>query len=997
MAVVLISNLAPIGSPEAAFFADFIGGFEEYGHQVVFWSTVGHPRLDRILLPSDWRLKEWSKLYPVDQLAELRPGQIDIEKWRARVDVLTKQDVDDDQRPALLDTLFRVSQHVIDTVKPDLFIAWNTFCPHTGVATDLCRAAGIPVEMLERGPLPDTWMSDHGLLGHSRLAGQASTPACHPLDSLRGRAVLADLDVASFNRYAQKADTATLSTLNGQPRIVVLPPDDSTVGFFPADGPDRSPTLPGFQNSFDVATAIASARPDACVIFKPHPSFGRLSFDTTGYSNLHVEDIDFRALIDWSDVVVSTGTGLSIIAWAMNRPVVLAARDMFAGKGVAYEALDAESLPAAIDQAVARADKKRRQASLYRLLGWLKRCYLLHPEMAPAWTRSARSEVATLHDRHLGGRPTWASARALIQATRENRVVPVPQEDDCETDFATFPAALLQPGTSRALVDFDHTLIDGNSTELYLSSIRPRWAAALVHALLWRLAPWLRMGDTPTEIRTREVFRVGLLTALFPWSPLLWRWQARRLARQRVVRPLLDALHHPDAPPIDIVSIGFRFIITPMVRALDLPDARIIAEDLWKGPRIRLAGKDVTLRALIPDDDLANAVAITDSRDDAPIFPLVRRAWLVRWPGPRKILATTDTYLPFRYTAEGKYPGKSILRHQHFGEDLVVTLLAFGLTPGASWTIWLVLPLLFVSFFAVYEIGYHENDFLAARREQKPTLSGQHGKFARTPVERQGWLWGACGGALATMIAGWPDLTTMATGFAVWMAVLASARLLFGLFNRLPEGQRPFVFPFLQVAKTLGPASLLSLSPAGLILALSQVFRQATNYVVYRSGGDVRTFKRQTYRLIVAGVLLLAVTLATPGAIAWSEPQIWLILGWIGHRVLRERFGFPLKAQARGLWRMITNAPRRLRDIVRGKVKAAEPPKQPLKPQPQPSPQPSSAVLDDLQAALTEAGKEISHLKSQVSLHKAERDLAEQQAATERAARLAALTSSDMD
>jgi FlaA1/EpsC-like NDP-sugar epimerase len=77
----------------------------------------------------------------------------------------------------------------------------------------------------------------------------------------------------------------------------------------------------------------------------------------------------------------------------------------------------------------------------------------------------------------------------------------------------------------------------------------------------------------------------------------------------------------------------------------------------------------------------------------------------------------------------------------------------------------------------------------------------------------------------------------------------------------------------------------------GVALIVAQTARQITNYVVYRRGGDVRRFKRQTHRLVVffgvgAGTLLM-----TRDPAPWLTMQGTLIVAWVVYRVVRERLG----------------------------------------------------------------------------------------------------------
>lgn len=925
MAVILLSNLAPIGEPEAEFFSEIIDRFEDLGHQVVFWSTVSHPRLDRVRLPGSWKIKDWLDLYPVDRLSPPDDGDIDATLWAERLSVLTKQDVDEADRSVLLEILMRVSRHIVDTVRPDLFIAWNTLCPHVGVTADLCRNAGIPVVMLERGPLTGSHMLDTGLLGHSWLAGVGLDKLIEgswqkELCARRGKKVMAAQNLASFNRYQQIHDPdleLSLNALGAGTRIVVFPPDDSSLGFFPVDGDDRKASLPGFSGSFDAARAIAEANEGGVTVFKPHPSFGQLTFDPSETPGLHVIDRDFRQLIAWADVVVTTGSGLLSVAMSMGKPVILMARDMFSGKGIAYEALERGAIRDVLPMALHRQGYAAKQKAFNTFVGWMVKHYLVYPEgrREPFSPRTTTEMVDDLHHAYGRGVPSWTESAELIAACREGRPAQAHGEPDCRVDFSGFAQTVCDSETTLAVVDFDHTLIDGNSTELYLDSIRPRWLAGTIHALLWALAPWRWLGDTPDQIRYRDYIRVVVMTILFPWSPLRWQRLAPKIVARYGVTPLIEALRAPGAAPSHVMSLGFLFILRPLLKAMGLSAARVTGERFVGGPVVRLTGKDRLLQKAHDAADLARAITITDSRHDACLFPLVSQAWLILWPG-RKMLALSDVYVPLRYTAEGKYPGTSILRNQHFGEDLVVALLAFALTPSV-FTFTHVEPggllaaigavvLLMVSFFSVYEIGYFENDFVAARREGSPTLSGRYRAFARMPVAVGGWVWGVILGALGCGLASLvPGAPAWSWGMGAWLGLLIITRGLFFLFNRLGETSRVMVFPFLQVVKSGGMAVVFGLTSAGAVIVLSQVFRQTSNYMVYRHGGDTRRLRRQSHRLVVAVVLGLALSTVDPAALSWQAPQIWLIALWIIHRVLRERFGRSLQQQGAGLIRVV--------------------------------------------------------------------------------------------
>jgi hypothetical protein len=140
---------------------------------------------------------------------------------------------------------------------------------------------------------------------------------------------------------------------------------------------------------------------------------------------------------------------------------------------------------------------------------------------------------------------------------------------------ATPEAALAAIGVHKGpvLLDLDETLYLRNSTEDFIDSAQPGAVALLLLRLLDAVRPWRWTGGDAT----RDVWRVRLITVLFPWTLRNWQARVTSLAEQFTNRPLLAAAKSCDQPPI-VATIGFERIVTPLVAAIGLPEARIVAQ-----------------------------------------------------------------------------------------------------------------------------------------------------------------------------------------------------------------------------------------------------------------------------------------------------------------------------------------------------------------------------------------------------------------------------------
>ena len=957
MATVVLSNLAHISDFEAKFFAELMGSLRSYGHRVFFWSAVSKKSLDESILPMRWRIADLENLFSIEEFDfDSAMAEIDVEKWQVRVDVLAKQNPRAFPQGRDLEILVAVTSHVLEMLQPDLFLAWNPLCPHFGVAHDLCVARGIPSLLIERAFFPDTWfIEEGGLVGHSRLAGLSLNEMISDADPLVmakvGRDYLSSSPFGSMERYAQRKESSVAERLfsgdlsDARPRIAFLPPDDLSLGAYPDSHEDHRKRLPGFKNSFDAAQALSKANSLGTTVFKPHPSFLEWRF-TSPDSNLISLNYNYSELIEWADLVATTGSGLEFTALAAGKPVISLGRDALTGKGIAYEALDSGQVDSALAEAVSGEGAAERQENFEAFVGYaLTNCVVSHPTASRSYLRPVVI-AERLHERFLINKESVGFDRSeadLIaelcnlelkdpESTDEQQpneptpVFPISITDsDIANDLVAIEEELLADPQLEAVVDLDYTLLQSNSTELYLDTVTPKWAGYLIGKLVQALRlGWLFSGRGEGAVAYDQC-RVFLVTLFLPWTYFLWLRRAPRIAEKYSNRRLIASVKAGSREKVTVISNGFAFVIRPLLKNIGIEVDRLVASGPIPSFRnVAAEGKVRAFMRAFPGVNLRRVLFVTDSRSDSDLLEAAGRSYLIQWPCD-EFKAYRNTYFPFRYTAEGKYRGEGVVKRHRFGEDLIVLVLAYqafvGGIGGVSvvpevllWNLWMLLSLFF-SFHSVYEIGYYENDFKASLLEEKPNVNSAVRAFQEYPIGRMGWLYGIVFGVLAFLPGlfsevvrdgpdSWiyslivetgrsfvsPAIHVFCISLAVWLGVLIATRLIFRVHNRLPVSWRTSTFALLQGVKLMAFSVFFQLTFLGAALIISQVMRHLSNYVVYRQAGSRRSFPRQLHRLQIFGTLTVLLFLVQPTIIGLGGVQLWAIFAWCIWMAAVERY-----------------------------------------------------------------------------------------------------------
>ncbi|MDT8855512.1 haloacid dehalogenase-like hydrolase [Paracoccaceae bacterium Fryx2] len=384
------------------------------------------------------------------------------------------------------------------------------------------------------------------------------------------------------------------------------------------------------------------------------------------------------------------------------------------------------------------------------------------------------------------------------------------------------------------LVDLDETLYLRNSTEDFIDSARPGILVMLVLKLLEIVAPWRWTGGH----ETRDVWRVRLVGALFPWVWPAWRARCRPLAAEHGNAALLSALATRQPLPI-VVTVGFLPVVTPLIAALGLAGARVVAArpDRFSD---RSEGKLALAAGALGQDLVRQSMVITDSVADRPLLDACAQPLRVIWPEARYRPAFAGIYYPGRYILKVKRPDDRLyIARSILWEDFTLWVLCSVWVAALPVAHLAGLLLLLVSFWAIYERGYVDNDLVAERFEASPTLSRTFGKTEVATPSVEPWLWAAGCGTAAIVALRWPQVPAWSDPVA-WAGVLLATWLWFRLYNRFDKATRVWLYLGLQLARSAAFLVLVPVVVLAPVAIAAHAFAKWLPYILYRAGRETR-------------------------------------------------------------------------------------------------------------------------------------------------------------
>jgi hypothetical protein len=442
------------------------------------------------------------------------------------------------------------------------------------------------------------------------------------------------------------------------------------------------------------------------------------------------------------------------------------------------------------------------------------------------------------------------------------------------------------------MLDFDETLFLRNSTEEYLRSITPRWLAVAVLVALNVLRPWLWFPGLPRGEQSRDFVRVYLLTSLFPSASQRWELLAPEIGRQLGNRDIIEALWRSEAREIVVASIGYDFIIRPLLKDMEIGEYRLIACGLETGALDRKRGKLALLDAHLESDWHKRTVFVTDSLEDHATLEKVANAYLTKWPQAQYRSTMDDLYLPFRYMTRVKHPGEKYLAKTVTAEDWMFAILATSWLSSQPIFHAISIAFLTASFWCIYEIGYMENDLVAELLEPDGKLSEAYEHWKGSIDLVKPWVWSFAfalpGLLLLALVEDQGIWWSIALSFFMWVQVLVGVRLVFYLYNRVNKVARVWLYPVLQLFKSFGVLAVTATNLVGASFLVSQVVARWVLYLVYRYAGKWAPIG-QIIRLVVFLIILLGLMVANSAlATQLLTYQTLFLFGYAALKARRE-------------------------------------------------------------------------------------------------------------
>jgi hypothetical protein len=463
--------------------------------------------------------------------------------------------------------------------------------------------------------------------------------------------------------------------------------------------------------------------------------------------------------------------------------------------------------------------------------------------------------------------------------------------DPATCQYTVSPDAALEAVRAHKgplLVDFDETLYLRNSTEDFIDCARPGLFALLLLRALDLLKPWRLTGG----IDTRDTWRVCAISTFFPWTA--WRWRAKVpfFAERYLNQELKAALEARAQPPTIIVTTGFRSIVAPLLAAMGFADAGLIAARMYSFGDRRNGKLQMATREL-GAETVGCSLVVTDSINDLELLQSCARPLRTLWPQAYYRRALSGVYLPGDYISQVKQPGGRYIFRGILQEDFAFWLLtSIGLAINPA-THFVGLLLLLLSFWAIYERGYVDNDLVAFRYEPDPQLTATFGsvRVATPPV--QPWIWAVLAGAAAVAILH-PDGMAFVVHFALWVAVLILTYAWFVLFNRFDKMTRVWLYPLLQFARGAAFTAVVPIEPVGVAALGAHVLCRWMPYQVYRvtSARSWPDTRPELVRLIsfVLLSLILVCALGPSVLLTWSALALLLWNVFRSHRAIHAVF-----------------------------------------------------------------------------------------------------------
>jgi len=778
----------------------------------------------------------------------------------------------------------QISSILFDSLRPSLFLCWSGMDPWYAIPKAIAKKRGIPVLTWEAGMLPQTLLLDrNGICAESQWTAKPIPPVSDQ-SFVKAETYIENWKTRILNAVENKDEKQSPLTSK---KLLILGGLDSANGVMHAPMAWKE-TLPGFADGIDLAIQAAE-RHCGDTIYRPHPNEPALPLKRLNQSKVSLDkSISLLEAIQKADIVIGYGSKTDFLAMALGKPYITAGIGLLTGKGCAYTATAPEELADAIAEASKYGRTEQQQKMFCSLVAWmLEETHYNRISTGPC-DKGVVGFVqdALLHAKRIDENGDFAAILSgkgrkwLKDSHTQFRF-----EKRCAIDLNNISELENKidklPSNYCPILDFDHTLFLGNSTERFLLNVYPRlWGEVIDKSVryVWRLCG--RRQDY-------EIDRWRVLAAVIfaPWSLLWWKLLAQKEVKLRWNLALENAATVGRSTGTVIVSLGFSQLIGPLVTARyknysaeDRP--KLVCSDLFNhSTSLRKLGKVQALESNLKNLNWLESFAVSDSYEDRALLEKCHKGYYLQWNEPTSY--RHPGYMPFRFLERAKFKGRGYLKHNIIEQDLIVWMFAYGLVISHSFPA----LLFFLSLHSIYEIGYYENDYLSAKMEKSPTLFFDLNDYKYYSIRIGAWSFGLLSGTLGVFMlsGGWNAFLVVK-----WALLLALLRITFFVYNRQSTGNRLPLYVILQAIKNFGGVVVMALNPVGLALALGHAFQHTSVYQIYRCSGDKAKFPRSLMRSVV---FLIAVSVSF--SVGTYVNYVWVIvaLTWCIYQLYLEKRG----------------------------------------------------------------------------------------------------------
>ena len=467
------------------------------------------------------------------------------------------------------------------------------------------------------------------------------------------------------------------------------------------------------------------------------------------------------------------------------------------------------------------------------------------------------------------------------------------------------PKSITQAAPDTPLiVDFDETLFLLNSSAEYLNSLRPRFIAAIILKVLSFLKPWRFLVKSSKDSEVRDWFLIFFMTLCLPWNLFLWPKAAKKFAQNYSNTELITELNKNNDTNLIIATLGFQFVVEPILKFMPLNYNQLISCRFWQGSSDRQKGKLAMVQESIKQEQISTGILITDSLDDEPLLKEVAKPFLITWSQAKYNSPMADVYFPLYYLERIKRPGEDYLLRAVLLDDFPIIFIAFSWLSPQPILHGIATLFLLISFWCIYEFGYYENDLVAEKYEAQPQLSNSYRDYKHTVNWWKPWIWAVAIASIgifileasqsATSIWDWGWLQNsraiLDNGILLglyWIGFLLVSRFCFWVYNYVNKKTRIWLYFVLQITRYFGFLVVTATNIVGMVALLCHTFTRSISYIIYRYSGGAKgnwpDIPEQFLKLWLFTIMIIGLSIADADLsilISWQTAAftLWFLM-----------------------------------------------------------------------------------------------------------------------